>query len=423
MPHFLRVAFVVIGLALSGAAARAADLAIDQAVLSPGDGRKITFKNITLKDCNLSRDEALKLFTGALPGEDAGAMLERMAASRIDISEAELLSEDGGRFTFHGVVAEDVEHGGAKRLSFAALDGVAPDDSGDSLLHASALQVEHVSMPGLAAAMRGKDLAFAAIRFSHLSFEGGELSVVDKGTPAGAPGGNRILIRAGQATIDQNFNADGAPLDDKASFTGFSLIMPPQSRGGAALKAFGYPELTADIRIAGAYDPDAKIFQLKTYAIDINNVGRLAFSGQFSGVEKVVFDGEKDAREKALLDANVDWAQVDVSNAGLFDKVVAYVSLSQGKTPDAVRGEWRAIVSQTPLLFAGAPAIAVAAQAVEKFIADPKSLVLRVKAKDKPLRLGDLAHIEDPAAFLNRLEVSGSPVSPAPAKSAPGERL
>jgi hypothetical protein len=74
-------------------------------------------------------------------------------------------------------------------------------------------------------------------------------------------------------------------------------------------------------------------------------------------------------------------------------------------------------------LFSGARAIVVAAKAVEKFIADPKTLSLRVAGKDSPLKLDEFTHIDDPAAFLNRLEVTSSPGPSGPAKPASGTKL
>ena len=55
-------------------------------------------------------------------------------------------------------------------------------------------------MPGLAAALRAGDLGLAAFRFDHLDWAGGDMTVVDKGTAAGAPGGNRVAApcRRGQ---------------------------------------------------------------------------------------------------------------------------------------------------------------------------------------------------------------------------------
>jgi hypothetical protein len=67
--------------------------------------------------------------------------------------------------------------------------------------------------------------------------------------------------------------------------------------------------------------------------------------------------------------------------------------------------------------------IAVAAHAIDKFIGDPKTLTLRIKGKDSPLKIDDFAHIEDLAAFLNRLDVTSSPGPSGPAKPASGTRL
>lgn len=423
MPFRFRVAFVLIAASLAAAPARAEDVTIGEAVLAGAAKGKIVFRNITIKDGNLSQAEATSLFTGALSREDLGAMLERMQASEVKIPEAEVFAENGDHFTIRDIAANAIAHGGADSLTFATADGVLPDDSGDAKVHSGALRIEHISMPGLAAALRAGDPGAAAFRFNHLAWEGGDLSAVDKGTPAGAPGGNRIQLHAGAGTLDQSFDSHGAPLEGAASLTGVSFKMPPQSQGGATLTAFGYPEIAGDFHYAGAYDPATKIYHLNSYSFDFANVGRVALSGQFSNVARPVFGGEKDVREKALHDAFLDWAQIDVSNAGLFDKVVAYVSLSQGKTPDAVKTEWRAIVSQAPLLFSGAPAILAVSHAVDKFITDPRTLTLRIRGKDSPLKLDEFAHIDDPSAFLNRLEVTGSPGLSGPAKPAPGSKL
>lgn len=442
MPHSIRTlarlsrharsALLLIAVACAPASALADTVSIAEAKLAGAQaGSFITFRNIAIEDGNLSQAEAASLFNGTLSREDLGALLGRMQAKKVTIPEAVVTAGNGDRFIIHDIVADNIAQGGAQDLSFASVDGVLPDDSGDSTLHAAMLRIEKISMPGLAAALRAGDPGLAAFRFGHLSWDGGDLSVVDKGTPAGAPGGNRIALHFGPATVDQSFDADGAPLEGSAAFTGISLKLPPQSKGGASLSAFGFPELDGEFHYAGAYDPATKIYQLKSYGIDVKNVGRLAFSGQFSGVARTSFTGERETREKSLRDAYLDWLQIDVTNSGLFEKVVAFAALSQGKTPDAVKTEWRAIVSQAPLLFSAAPAIIVTAQAIDRFIGDPRTLTLRVKGKDSPLKLDDFTHIEDPSAFLNRLDVTSGPIgagsgsgSPAaPARSGPGTKL
>ncbi|MGO9391734.1 hypothetical protein [Rhodoblastus sp.] len=410
MPLHFRAAIALSCLLLAAAPARAADITLDQAVLAAGEKGKVTFKNVLLTDCNLSQSEAASLFSGALTREEAGALLERLTAKQMKIPETEILTAGGDHYILHDLVADNIAKGGADSLTLASVDGVMPDDSGDATLHSGALRFQNLSLPGFAAALRGADLGLPTYRFAHLNWDGGEVSVVDKGTPAGAPGGNRILMHAGLSQVDQTFDADGAQLSIDARFNDLSVKMPPQSKGGTTLTAFGYPEVSADAHVSGAYDAAAKTYKLADYSFDLRQIGKIAFSSQFSGLDKTAFLGDKEAREQAVQAANIDWAQIDVTNSGLFDKIVAFVALSQGQSPDQVKAQWRGVVSQAPLLFSGAPAIGVTARAVDRFIVDPKTLTLRVKGKDGPLKLADLLHITDPMAFVARLDVTAAPV-------------
>ena len=54
-------------------------------------------------------------------------------------------------------------------------------------------------------------------------------------------------------------------------------------------------------------------------------------------------------------------------------------------------------------------------EGLDRFIADPKTLTLRVKGKDAPLKVGEFVHIADPIALINRLDVTGSPAADKPA--------
>lgn len=417
-PQSFRAAVLAAGcLAAPGflAPAWAADVTLDQTVLKTGEKGRITFKSIVLSDCDLTQAEAASLFSGALSREESGALLDRMTARELKSPEAEILTENGDRYVLHDIVAANIVKGGADSLSLGSVDGVLPDDSGDSTIHAGALHVGHISLPGFAAALRAGDIGLAAFRFDHLDWAGGDMTVVDKGTAAGAPGGNRVAIHSGAARIDQTVDADSAPSDVSATFSDLSVKMPPQSKGGLALTAFGYPEVAADAHFAGGYDAAAKTYKLADYSFDFHKIGKIVFSGQISNLPKTALTGEKAARADAMQSATVDWTQIDVTDAGLFDKVVAYVALSRGESPATVKTEWRAIVAQAPLLFSGAPAVAVTARALDRFIADPRMLTLRVKGKDAPLKIGDLSHIDNLMVLVNRLDVT----TPAAASGKP----
>ncbi len=416
------VGALVLPAAFFTAPAIAADITLDSAVLATGAKGKITFKSVTLTDCNLSQAEATSLFSGALPREEAGALLERMSAKTLKIPEADILAENGDQFTLRDIAAETIAAGGAEKLSIGSIEGVLPDDSGDATLHSGPLRLESVALPGLAAALRSGDVGLAAFRFAHLNWDGGEISTVDKGTSAGVEGGNRILLHAGASHVDQTLDADGAPMSVDAQFSGLTMKMPPQSQGGATLSAFGYAEIAGDAHFSGAYEAPAKTYRLADYSLDLQKIGKVAVSGQVSGLDKNALIGDKAARETAIQGATVDWAQIAVTNAGLFDKIVAFTSLSQSRSPDAVKAEWRGIVSQAPLLFSGAPAIGVAAKAVDRFIVDPKTLTLRVKGKDAPLKVSEVVHPADPMGLINRLVVDGGQTSDKPVADKPADK-
>ncbi len=232
---------------------------------------------------------------------------------------------------------------------------------------------------------------------------------MDKGTPAGAEGGNRMLLRFAALDADQDFSPESLPRHSAVALTGLSVKMPPASRGAGSLAAFGYGELTGEAHFDGTYDAQAKTYRLDRYELSVKDAGRIALSGQLSGLEAKALSGTKAEREAASRAATIDWAQIEVGNAGLFEKFVALSALSQRQTPDAIKAQWRALVMQAPVLLSGAPAVASAAQAVDRFIGDPKTLVLRVKTNGAPLTVGGLSQIDDPLGLLSKLDVSSPP--------------
>ena len=59
-------------------------------------------------------------------------------------------------------------------------------------------------------------------------------------------------------------------------------------------------------------------------------------------------------------------------------------------------------------MLGGSPAgVALAAEA-QKFIADPKTLTVNVKAKSGALKAGDFMAISDPGEFVGKLDISAA---------------
>lgn len=404
---FSRAAVLTLALALAAPCARAEDVTIDAATLQGADGGQIAFKTILLRNANISRDDAQKLFSGALDNEARDKMLAGLTADEIAIEQADLHGRAGENFTLKNISAKKIAGGGAQNFDIDATEGVLPNDSGDSLLHLGAAHFEKLFLPRLAEALKANDHNPAGLRFDRMKWEGGEASIVEKQTPAGAPGGNRMILRAGAGSIDQTFGPDGLPLTSEARFDGVSLKLPPSSRAAQALAAFGYGEISGRFAMASAYDPAAQTLALKSYRIDIDKVGRISASGQVSKAAPAAVGVDPEARRQAMMAATLDFAQIDIVNDGAFEKAVAFTALSQRQPAEAVKAQWKAIVAQAPLLFSGASSVTVAAKEVEKFISDPnKGLSLRLTARDTPLTLADIAATDNLPALLSRVNIS-----------------
>jgi hypothetical protein len=106
----------------------------------------------------------------------------------------------------------------------------------------------------------------------------------------------------------------------------------------------------------------------------------------------------------AFMGANVADVAVKFANAGLFDRALAYVAGTKSK--ETVRAEWAKAAGQyIPIMLGGdAGALALAGE-VQKFINDPRSLVITAKGKNGPVALMELPGLKDPAALLQRVEL------------------
>ncbi len=404
---------VLVANALGGwpSIAVAGDVAIDNAVWRTGPDAKVTFKHVDLIDTNLTQDEATKLFNGALDKDAAAALAEKFKAARIVIPEAVVAKSDGATFTLHDIAADNIADGSVGHAALGSAEALLPGDSGDSNLHIGAAHWDKVAFDGLADAIRSGEFFERAVRFEHFDGEGIELSVPDKDLPAGAPGGNRILVKLGATHVDQTLDST-TPLSTVAQFKGLSIEMPKASNSAAMLTALGLAKIEGDLQFSGHFEPAASVYTLEKYSINLQNIGAVGLTGRFGNIDKNAFNGDRETRRARMLDATVDQVELRIINSGLFEKTVAFYSLSQGKTPDQIKAEWRAIVDQAPTLFAGVPAARTLAKALDKFIGEPKNLSIVVKGKDGPIKTSEFMHVDEPTAFLNRLDIAASANQP-----------
>ena len=429
--NIFRASLLAGAMALTPAQLLAADISLDNVVLPTRPNAKITFKHIDLIGANLTQEEAQKLFSGATTIDEAAVALGKLTATRIVAPEAVLSSEEPGTATFHDLVAEGVDHGSAKHLSLGGFEASAPVDGavGNVTIKSGALTVDDVQIPRLEAAIKAHDFNNSGMKAARIALSGLEITAPDKDTPAGAPGGNLVTLKLASARLDQAYEGD-TPVKSNGVMNGIVMQMPKASQATAAMAVFGLEKIEASVQWSNVYDPAKQTFVLSDFTINAINIGSVTLRGEAGGIDRTAVGGDKEAKLKALQNADLHNVELRVVNAGAFERAMAFTALSQGRTPDAVKAQWTAIVGQGPLMLPGAPAVAQISDALAKFIANPKSVTIGAKPKAPPLKFGDLQQTKDPIELLSKLDVTAAadgpapvsapvPTAPAPAASAP----
>ena len=137
------------------------------------------------------------------------------------------------------------------------------------------------------------------------------------------------------------------------------------------------------------------------------NLGKVTVSGTVGNVSKDIFNTNTNIATAAGLAAVVKTLDVKFENAGLLDKAIALQAKAQGKSPDAFKTELIAMASfGVPALLGGDSATGkTIANALAKFIAEPKNLHLSATSKDG-LGAGDVGLIANPADLLKKVDIS-----------------
>ncbi|MDF2119152.1 hypothetical protein PY365_26630 [Roseiarcaceae bacterium H3SJ34-1] len=399
-----------------------ANVVLENQTMDNGEKGSFVFPRIEFNGTNLTRDEVAKLFTAGTPKEDAVAIVSKMTAARVAIPTAVLNGKDA-KITLANIVMTNIDKGQVGQLTMGGVDGSFTTDDGQiAAIKSGGLQIDGANYSGMLQAVKDGELANGTSRFSKFVWQGLEINVPDKDVPAAAPGGNLIKFRLGSITIDATYDND-IPLKVAGSVANL-LIEPPRSSDGAKqLASVGYDKLDLGFTFAGSYDPASKVYALSDLTLRGVDAGSLGLKAQLDGVEKVVLSGPQAARMIGLFGAGVAGVELRFVNAGLVEKSLNYFAKQQGKSPEALREEARGMATQViPVMLGGDASSLRIAEAVSRFLADPKGLTITAKSKGGSLGFIELMSIRDPASLLAKADVQvtadGAPAA-APAPAAP----
>ncbi len=414
--HLLRyAAALAIGLAPLTFAppARALDATLENVTIDNGPQGTLKFGKVELVGANLTKEEIDKLFAPSGSADERKALLAKLKADRISIPEVVATNKDN-RATMTGVVVTGVGDGKAARIAVAGIEMAGKtDDGGPMTLKSGAIAVENADLSRVVDPVGGK------LSFSRYTLDGFDMTFADRMTPASAPGGNMVNMKAASLTIDATFDA-GVPAKTGLALKGMTLTPPEASDMAKQLKILGYDRLAFDAAYAATYDPAAKTFALENLAIDAAGAGAIKLKAQFASVDKGAFSGVAPEMMMGLMGGSVGPVEISIADAGLAQKIIAFAAAQSGKQPAAFQAELSAMVRQMgPMVIGGAPNAVAISDAVARFVAAPASITVALKPKTGTIPVMELAQITDPMAFTAKIDLDVQTTSVATAAATP----
>lgn len=425
--HAALVAYLLIGICSAGflAPARAQqDVVLENHIYKDGQD-SITFRRIEFTGTNLSRDEVLKLFSATGSTQERLAIATKLQASRIALPSV-VLSAGDARITIADLVATGVEAGKVKQLAVGGLDSSTPSKP-DGLLRfkTGALQLDGADVGGLLQALADNDLKKAVAQFQRFSARDIEAQAPDDGTPAGAPGGNLNTVKIAVLSADAAFDS-GLPLRFVVKADHVTVDVPPSSPSAAKLKDIGIDRIDASFGFTGTYDPTTKVYELEDVTMSGANLGTLTLKGQFTHIEPGVFSAQQGDRIFALLGAGIAGFDLRFTNDGIAEKILGEAARQQNVSLAAFKADLTKAVAVIPMLLGGNPNAGPIAEALARFVDDPKRLSISAKAKAGSVSLIELFAIREPGSLFaiadvqvaaNDTAAGNAPVSAPPAAS------
>jgi len=245
-----------------------------------------------------------------------------------------------------------------------------------------------------------------ALRLSGLDFD-----VPNKSKPEEPkPQNIRFKVKDVELTADKPLN--GIPTDLRLGVQNLALAVPPDApeNGLKELAAMGYKTLDLSFLTAANWNEPANELVVREVSVNGADMGRATLKGVFGNVGKDAFNADSAIALVALVGATARTLDLTVENKGLFERAIAEAARKQKRTPDDLRREYgMAAMVAVPAVLGSSPAAKNLAQAIARFIAKPGRLAISAKTKDPAgLGIADVAAVGEPAAILDKLEVTAT---------------
>jgi hypothetical protein len=239
-------------------------------------------------------------------------------------------------------------------------------------------------------------------------FAGIDADVPDPRHQGNAADGARDVFRIGRIEFDASNYLLGLPTSITAIVDHVIADLPTNDPNLKQFAALGYPKVDISTKFDMAWNEAANELALKEFSLKGADMGSFVLKGVIGNVTKDVFVGAPAVMQAAALAAVIKGVQLRIDDFGLFDKALAFAAQQAGKSPEELRRDYIAAAAVgIPQVMGDVPAAKTVANAIAKFIAQPKSLEIDAESPDG-LGAADLPLLGNPPELFRRLKITAT---------------
>ena len=187
---------------------------------------------------------------------------------------------------------------------------------------------------------------------------------------------------------------------------GFDLSSGTEST--KALYDMGYRHIDLSSDLVAAYDPGTQTLDIGSFKLDGAGMGTLGLGLTLVNVSNGLVSSNPEIAKASAFAMLIKHLDIDVKNAGLFEKAIAWKAKTDGTTVPALRDTGVDFFANAlPNSLGGAPNAKLVGTAIAKFIADPKTLHVSATSKNG-VGAPDMELLATPDVLLNSLDMKAS---------------
>lgn len=271
---------------------------------------------------------------------------------------------------------------------------------------------------GMAAAMRAGDPDFKRTdprklipTLGTVTLAGVDIDVPDPATPKGiAP--ERLTIKLAKFLIGAKNQINGIPTKLDFAIDNLAMKLPEHSseQGIRTLRALGYSAVDMSARLNAQWNEASKELQIAELSLGGAGMGKARISGTLGNIGREIFEADLPMAQVALMGATAKAINLELENQGLAEKAYAMQARAQSRKPDDLRRELGTMAALgIPAVLGTSDSAKAISGAVAKFLTQPKSLRLDVKARNAGgIGIPDMVTIKDPQKALELVNVSAT---------------